>query len=146
MVLALPAASAVKGFFLSKKFLIPAAILALFLAVGAGTYFYIKNQTDEKVTAAVETANSTATIKTFETLDQVTSAYSTIDQKADAKERQTIKDYQYVTYRIESAPMEQKTAPVPPLIIDTLNELDRLRAVREAGHESGIPDAEVPVG
>lgn len=145
-MLALPTFAVAKAFLTSKKFLIPAAIVALLLAIGGGTYLYLKHQTSEAVTSAVEKAGASATIQTYQTNDQVSGAYDIIDQKADATERQTIKDYQYVTYRIDAAPAEQKDAAVPPIIIDTLNELDRLRALRDAGPAGGVSDAEVPSG
>lgn len=144
MPIQLPAAfAAVKGFLLSKKFLIPAAIIALFLAIGAGTYSYLNKQVVEKVEAAVEQADNRATIQTLETASEVQNATVTIDVKMDQLRNQTIRDYQYVQNRIESAPVETREAPVAPLIIDTLNELDRLRQARG---EDRVPDAELPSG
>lgn len=143
MAIQLPAAAAVKAFFLSKKFLIPAAIIALLLAIGAGTYFYLNKQTDEKVETAVEQADMRATNQTLETASEVQNATATIDVKMDQLRNQTIRDYQYVQSRIESAPVEQRQAPVAPLIIDTLNDLDRLREARGADR---VSDAELPSG
>ncbi|USM11574.1 hypothetical protein vBCbaSRXM_129 [Citromicrobium phage vB_CbaS-RXM] len=141
--LALPAAATIKAFFLSKRFLIPAGIIALLLAIGAGTYFYINKQTDEKVEMAVEAADSNATIQTYETKAKVDDATVTIDIRMDELERRTIRDYSNVRNQIQAAPVEEREAPVPPLIIDTLNELDRLHGERDA---SRMADAELPSG
>lgn len=143
MAIQLPAAAAVKAFFFSKKFLIPAAIIALLLAIGAGTYFYLNKQTNEKVETAVEQADMRATNQTLETASEVQAATVTIDVKMDQLRTQTIRDYEYVRNRIEAAPVEQREAGVPPLIIDTLNELDSLRQTRG---EDRVPDTELPVG
>jgi GTP-binding protein EngB required for normal cell division len=128
---ALPSALALKSFFTSKKFLIPAAIIALLLAIGGGTYLYLNKAKDEAVEAAVTQADSQHTIRTYETITKVQEATVTVDVKMDKLRDQTIRDYSNVQNRIDTAPQVEREAPVAPLIIDTLNELDRLRALRE---------------
>ncbi len=139
----LPPWANVASFLTSKKFLVPAGVIALLLAIGVGTYFYLNKQTNKLVNSAVENVNLQATNKTLETQAKVQNRAAAVDVKMDALKVQTTKDYEYVRNQIQSAPAEQKAAAVPSLIIDTINELDRLRQNRDAG---GVPDDQVPVG
>jgi citrate lyase gamma subunit len=140
---ALPAWAGIKLFLRSKKFLIPLAIVTLLLSVGAGTYFYLNHQQEQAVAAAVKTADDKATIQTYETKEIINTRTIEVDRRFDDLQRQTIKDYANVRNQIEAAPVEERDAQAPALIIDTLNELDRLRQRR---NEGGVPDADVPVG
>lgn len=144
MPLHIPTWLAVKSFFGSKKFLIPAAIIALLLAVGGGTYYYLNHQTKEAVTTAVAGAAKDATIKSYETKDAIQNRVIVIDRKFDDLHDRTVRDYANVRNTIEAAPISERDAQAPRLIIDTLNELDRLRSERE--DTGGVPDADVPVG
>lgn len=136
---ALPALAVIKGFFTSKKFLIPAAIITLLLAIGGGTYFYLNKSKDEAVASAVTQADSQHTIRTYETITKVQDATITVDVKMDELRDQTIRDYEYVRNRIEAAPVQQREEAVPSLIIDTLNDIDRLRSERDADGVSPNP-------
>lgn len=135
--------AAAKLFMKSKKFLIPLAIVALLLAIGGGTYFYLKHQTNEAVEAAVEQADSNATITTYKTKDTINTRTVEIDRHFNDLRDRTTQDYANARNNVESAPQEEREAQAPRLLIDTLNQLDRLRAGRESG---GVPDADVPVG
>ena len=143
MAIHIPAWIGIKAFLSSKKFLIPAAIVLLLLAVGGGTYWYLDKQTKEAVTSAVEQADSNATIKSYETKDEIDKRSQAVDQQFDTLQRRTAQDYNNVRIKAAAAPAEERDAQAPRIIIDNLNELDRLRNDRESG---GIPDAEVPVG
>jgi hypothetical protein len=140
---ALPAMVGIKAFLGSKKFLIPVAIITLLLAIGGGTYFYLNHQQKEAVTAAVEAADSNATIQTYETKEIINTRTIEVDRRFEELQRQTIEDYNNVRNQINNAPPADLASPAPPLLIDTLNELDRLRQQRRTG---GVPDADVPVG
>ncbi len=132
MPITLPAKAAVLSFLGSKKFLIPAGIIALLLAVGMGTYFYLGSQTDELVDTAVENAAAQSTIETLETEGEIRDRSDDIDAEFDELERETRKDTEDVRNQVESAPEDQRNAPADPLLVDTINELDRLR--RERGN------------
>lgn len=134
---------ALKGFFTSKKFLIPAAIVLLVLAIGGGTYFYLNKSKNEAVATAVKAADSNATIKSYETKDAIETRTIVIDRRFDDLQRQTIKDYANVRNTVQNAPETDRNAQAPDLLIDTLNQLDRLRANRD---QSGVPDADIPAG
>lgn len=140
---AIPAMVGIRAFLGSRKFLIPLAIVLLLLAIVGGTYLYLNKQQEQAVTAAVEAADSKATIKSYETKDAIESRTIVIDRRFEDLQRQTTKDYTNVRNDINNAPVEERDAQAPVLIIDTLNELDRLRQQRNA---SGVPDADVPVG
>lgn len=140
---ALPAWAAVKLFMKSKKFLIPLAVVLLLAAIGGGTYAYINHSKNEAVAAAVAGADSKATIQTYETKDTINNRNVEVDRKFDELRDQTTKDYSNARNRIQQAPAEDRTAQAPRIIIDTLNDLDRLRASREP---AGVPDADLPVG
>jgi len=143
MALALPALVGVKAFLGSKKFLIPMAIITLLLAIGGGTYFYLNHQQEQAVEAAVETADAKATIQTYETKEIINTRTIEVDRRFDDLQRQTIKDYSNVRNQIETAPVEEREAQAPALLVDTLNQLDRMRQQRRTG---GVPDTDVPVG
>jgi hypothetical protein len=131
------------AFFKTKKFLIPAGIVALLIAVGAGTFFYLKHQTNTLVNTAVTGANQKATNATLQQAQEISDAKAAQDQQTIRIIVQTTKDYANVQQRIDHAPVEQRQAPVPPLVIDTLNELDRLRQARDA---DGVAATQVPQG
>lgn len=139
----LPAWATVKAFLGSRRFLIPLAIVLLLLAIGGGTYYYLNQQQKQAVAAAVKAADSEATIKSFETKDAIETRTIVIDRRFENLQRQTIKDYANVRNTVQAAPVDQREAQAPALLIDTLNQLDRLRQSRDANR---ILDAELPVG
>ncbi len=141
---ALPAWAGIKLFLKSKKFIVGLIVIALIGTVGFGTYKFLNRQVDEKVELAVDQANTGATIKTYETKDAIGQRTIVIDARMDKLREQTARDYTNVQNQIEYAPADQKSAVVPPLIIDTLNSLERLRNNRE--NESGVSDSDVPAG
>lgn len=141
---ALPAWAGIKLFLKSKKFIIGLIVIALIGAVGFGTYKFLNRQVDDKVELAVGKANDDATIQTYETQGQIDTRTIIIDAQMDRLREQTIRDYSNVQNQIQFAPADQKAAPVPPLIIDTLNSLDRLRNDRE--NKGGVPEPDVPAG
>lgn len=141
---ALPAWAGIKLFLKSKKFIIGLIVIALIGAVGFGTYKFLNRQVDDKVELAVGKANDDATIQTYETQGQIDTRTIIIDAQMDRLREQTIRDYSNVQNQIQFAPADQKAAPVPPLIIDTLNSLDRLRNDRE--DKGGVPEPDVPAG
>ena len=143
MPFALPTWAAVKLFMKSKKFLIPLAVVLLLAAIGGGTYAYLNHSKNEAVAAAVQQADGKATIKTYETKEKIDRRTADIDRKFDDLRVQTTKDYANVRNQVQQAPAEERDAQAPSILIDTLNELDRLRNNRESG---GVPDAAVPVG
>lgn len=143
MALHIPAWVGIRAFLTSKKFLIPAAIILLLLAVGGGTYWYLNKQTNDLVAAKVEQADSNATIKSYEAKEEIDSRTQAVDQKFDTLQRRTAQDYNNARIKANAAPVEERDAQAPRVIIDNLNELDRLRNERDSG---GIPDPEVPVG
>ncbi len=140
---ALPAWVGIRAFLGSRKFLIPLAIVLLLLAIGGGTYYYLNQQKEEAVTAAVDAADSKATIQSYETKDAIETRTIVIDRRFDDLQRQTIKDYANVRNTVQDAPADERNAQAPALLVDTLNQLDRMRASRDANR---VPDAELPAG
>lgn len=113
------------------------------LAIGGGIYFTLNHWKNQAVTSAVVGADTNATVKTLETSTAVTEANKPVDQKFDALRNQTTKDYTNVRARLNTTPAPDADAPASPLLIGTLNDLDRLRDARNA---VAVPDPDVPVG
>jgi predicted ribosomally synthesized peptide with SipW-like signal peptide len=143
MPFTLPTWAAAKLFLKSKKFIIPAIAVALLLAIGGGTYAYLNHQTHEAVKTAVTQSDSKATIKTYQTNDAINARTQEIDRKADDLRNQTTKDFTNARNHVQAAPPQDRNAQAPALLIDTLNELDRLRSSRDAG---GVPDPQAAAG
>lgn len=141
--ISLPTWAAAKLFFKSKKFLIPFATLLLLGAIGGGTYAYLKHSTHEAVQTAVKAADSNATIKSYQTKDIITTRAAEVDRKFDRLHDRTTQDYTNARSHLETAPSEARDAQAPSVIVDTLNELDRLHGERDEG---GVLDSDVPVG
>lgn len=120
-------------------------ILAM-LAIGGGTYLYLKKSTETQITTAVKNADANATIKTFETKEKINEATAVVDEKFERRRVQTQKEYHNVRTTIIQAPSADRDAPASPVVIDTLNRLGRMRPDAEAANPSGTADAEVPVG
>jgi hypothetical protein len=119
-------------------------VILLFLAVGAGTYFYLNKSVNNQVEAAVKGADSAATIKTYETKQKVDEATAVVDEKFERRRVATQKEYHNVRTTIIQAAPADRDAPASPVILDTLNRLERMR-VGEPSTDR-VPDAEVPVG
>jgi uncharacterized protein HemX len=113
--------------------------------LGTGTYFYLKNDKKEAVAAATTSADQNATTKSYETDRTVADRTKPIDQAYQQQHDQSIKDYAHVRETITAAPQDERDAQAPALLIRTLNELDRLRALRNSDPDT-VSNAEVPVG
>lgn len=105
-----------------------------FLALSIGTFFYLKtdknNAVEEARTQATEQANNTATIRSFEIESESARRVNQIDQDFQAKRERTIEDFSNVRNTVNNAPIEERDASAPALLIDTLNELDRMQQNR----------------
>lgn len=112
----------------------------LLIAVAGGTVVTLNHWKNQAVTTAVTTSNQTATIDTYKTKDAVDTRTQVIDQRFDKKREQTIKDYAHVRNQVQAAPPAERDAQAPRILIDTLNELDRVRSARDA---DGVPDPQV---
>lgn len=142
--LALKAFFTVSGFKKSMSGLLkqPLFYVALaLLALGGGTYFYLNHVTNQAVKTAVAGADSKATIQAYQTKDQAEAQLAPIQQQEQAKAAQTQKDYSNVRTVIVTTPAPQRNAQTPRLVIDTLNQLDRLSESRE--QSSAVPNAAV---
>lgn len=126
-----------KSFF-SKLFSSPWFYAALiFIAIAAGTFWYLKDDKADAVQQATieatEQADQRATVRSLETKTEVQERTQKIDRDFTELREQTTKDFTNVRNRVENAPVEERNASAPRLLVDTLNELDRLRAERERG-------------
>lgn len=145
---AIPVAAKIGNFFrsvLSSKWLY---VVLAFAAIAGGTYYYLKHDkesaVDQATVTATEKANSTATIQSLEAQNKASDRGAAVDRDYIAKREQTAKDYANARNTIETAPVEERDAPAPRLLIDTLNELDRLHQQRE--HPDSVHQSETPVG
>jgi anionic cell wall polymer biosynthesis LytR-Cps2A-Psr (LCP) family protein len=111
------------------------------LAIGGGTYAFLNHSQNEAVKTAVAGADASATIKTYQTKDQAEAALVPLQEKEQAKAAQTQKDYTNVRTIIVTAPAPQRNAQVPRLVIDTLNDLERVSRERNAA--SAVPQPNV---
>lgn len=118
------------------------AVLIL-AAVGGGTAYYLKHDKAEAVKQATNTADQNATNKSFAADSAVNARVQEREQKLIILHDQTVKDYANARATLQAQPAAERDAPAPRILIDTLNQLDRLRGERDAG---AVPDAEVPVG
>lgn len=133
---------AVKGFFASAKVKIIIALVAAAIAVGGFLVFQNHWLINKNVAAKVENHDQKATIQTYQTKQKVDEAGAKIDQQFAQKHEKTEKEYIYVRQSIQAAPSQDRNAPASPVVIDTLNGLERLH--HDA--EGGVPNADVPVG
>jgi hypothetical protein len=111
------------------------------LAVGGGTYFTLNHWKNQAVSTAVAGADSKATIQTYQTKEQAEAALAPIQEKEQAKAIQTAKDYTNVRTVIVTSQAPQRNAQVPRLVIDTLNNLERVSRERSAA--SAVPQPDV---
>lgn len=114
-----------------------------FIALAGGTYFYLVHDKKEAVTTAVKGADQAATNKTLQTGIAVDAAVAAKEPKFIILHDQTVKDYTNARATLQAAPADERSAQAPRLIIDTINDLDRMRAARDS---TPVSDAEVPVG
>lgn len=110
------------------------------LAVGGGTYAYLRYSTNQQVNAAVKGADAKATIDTYETIGEAEAALEPHEQKAEIKAEQTRKGYENARRKVYTAPQPERTNLASPLIVRTLNDLERMSRERDADR---VPDAEV---
>lgn len=131
--------------FFSSKWLY---VVLAFAAIAGGTYFYLKNDkadaVDQATVTATEKANTTATVQSLEAQTKASDRGAVVDREYIVLREQTAKDYTNARNTVETAPAESRDAPAPPLLIDTLNELDRLHQQRE--HPDSVHQPEAPVG
>lgn len=137
-------ANGVRSFFSSKWLYVALA----FAALAGGTYLYLKHDkesaVDQATVIATEKANSTATIQSLEAQNTVAGRAAAVDTAYIILREQTAKDYANARNTIEAAPVEDRDAVASPVIIGTLNELDRLHEQRE--HPDTVHQSEAPVG
>lgn len=131
-------AKALFGKLLKSKWLY---IILAVIAIGGGTYAYLNHSTNQAVASAVANSDAKATIDTYKTRDQAEAALIPLNEKAEAKAEQTRKDYQHVRQQVYSHSAPERSQIAPPLIIDTLNDLERMSRSRE--DTDGVSDAEV---
>lgn len=111
------------------------------LALGVGTYVYLDHQTKQAVSSAVQNADSNATIATYQTKEEAEDRLIPLEEKAEQKADQTRKDYAHVRTTIVTATPSSRDAQAPRILVDTVNELERLSRQREDSDR--VPDAEV---
>lgn len=114
----------------------------LILAVGTGTYFYLKDDKAQAVTEAVAGADQQATLDTYRTKEEAEAALQPYVDRANQKQIQTIKEYEIVRREIHTYPEQDRQAYASPVILGTLNNLERMSRGRE--NENRVPDAQLP--
>ena len=119
-------------------------LVALALAASWWGYRTFTAHVEEKVEAAVTDDRKDATIETYKAKEQIDEAVADIDRQHDVIREQTIKEYHYVREQIKTAPVEQREAAAPDLIVDTLNALGGMRR-GQAGADP-VPETADPVG
>ena len=125
--------------FTSKWFWIAFATVAVSIA----GYYAFHKYVDGRVETAVVDDRKDATIATYQTEAKVNEQVAPIDRQYEAIRHQTQQDYHNVQVRIETASTEQREATTPDLIIDTLNDLSRMR---QTGDPDPVLEAAGPVG
>lgn len=119
-----------------------------FIAIAGGTFYYLKNDkanaVDQATVTATQNANNTATVQSLQAQNTVAGRSAVVDTAYVVLREQTAKDYANARNTIETAPVEDRDAVASPVIIGTLNELDRLHQQRE--HPDSVPHPEAPVG
>lgn len=118
-------------------------LVAMSLAVG--TFVYLRNDKAAAVEQATTVADTKASNDALATQAEINKRTQGVDQQTIILRERTATDYANARSAIQAAPQEERAAQVPPLLIDTLNSLDRLRAARDANPAS-IPAADLPKG
>lgn len=123
-------------------------VILAFAAIGGGTYFYLQNDKADAVeaayTEATEKADGKATIQSYEIVTEANDRTRQIDQDHQALREQTAKDYANARNTVQNAPVEERDAPAPRILVDTLNSLDRMHQQRE--HPDSVHQSDDPVG
>ncbi len=119
-------------------------LLLAMIAIGGGLYAYLNHSTHEQVRAATQNADQKATNTTLLTNDAVNKAVAEKETKFVILHDKTVKDYTNARATLNATPVSDRDAQAPRVLIDTLNDLDRLRAGRD--DSSPISNADVPVG
>lgn len=136
---------AAKTLWKNKKGVIIACLIAAAIAVGGFLYWQNGNLFDEVVDAKTENHDQKATIQSFETKDKTNEANAKIDDAFEQRQTITQKEYVHVRTIIHDAPVESRTRQADPLIIDTLNGLERMSRGGETTSDR-VPDSDDPVG
>lgn len=149
MPITIPTAASVAGFF-GRVFKSPwFYVILAFIAIAGGTFWYLRadkaDAVEQAATQATQNANTNATIQTQAAQVEYTERVQPIDQRYIILREQTTRDYANVRNEVQSAPVEERDARAPRILIDTVNSLDRLRGQREPA-PAGVSDAEPPVG
>ncbi len=118
-------------------------VILLMIAIGGGIYLTANHWKDQAVSTAVTGADTKATVQSQAAGLEVGTRNAAVDQKADKLKYQTVKDYTNARATLQAAPPASRDAQAPAVIIDTINNLDRLRAARDT---NPVPSADVPVG
>lgn len=113
------------------------------LALIGGSIYAFNHYVDNKVETAVTDDRKDSTIQTYQAQDKVQTTVAPIDRKYDVIRQQTQQEYTNVRSTIQSAPQDQREAPAPDLIIDTLNALGGMQ--RGSGTD-GVSSPSDPVG
>lgn len=121
--------------FFGKIFSSPWLYVALvFIAVMVGTFYYLKvdkeNAVEQATTEAIENAAKEATIESFETKNEIEDRTQEVDEKFIIIRERTVKDFSNARNNVRNKPVDEQVAPTPKLIIDTINELDKLHQQR----------------
>ncbi len=137
------------GSFFKKLFTSPwLYVILAFVAIAGGTFFYLKHDKSAAVESArieaTEQANTSATIQSYEAQTETSNRTHQIDQDYQVRREQTARDYANARNSVQDAPVEERDAPAPRVIIDTLNELDRMHQQRVPPDSVHYPDD--PVG
>lgn len=133
-----------KTFFKSKKVIIIACAIAAAAAIGGFLIWQNGNLFDKAVDAKVETGNLQASNQSYVAKGEADAASAVIDDRFEQRQTITQKEYVHVRTIIHDAPIEDRTRQADPLILDTLNGLERMsRGGEDAG---GVHHADDPAG
>lgn len=136
-------AGKIKGFFkgiLTSKW---TYVVLLMVAIGGGIYFTANHWMNKAVSTAVAGADNKATDASQKAGLEVGTRNQAVDAKANKLKLQTAKDYTNARATLQAAPPATRDAQAPALLIDTINDLDRLRSARDA---DSVSNSDVPVG
>lgn len=114
------------------------------LALAGGTYFTLNHWKNQAVTTAVKTSDQNASVKAQGGTIAAQQGAQKVDEKMDRLRVQTTKDYTNARADLKARPQAERDAQAPTVLIDTINDLDRLRAGRDDA--APVSDPDVPVG
>lgn len=118
-------------------------VVLLMIAIGGGIYLTLNHWKDQAVSTAVTTENTKASNTALEAKDRINTRTGAVDVQMDKLRDQTTKDFTNARATLQAQPQADRDAPAPRVIIDTINDLDRLRSTRDA---PATDHADVPVG